>query len=387
MSSERTSIRRRTIRSTSSWPSSPDKSSYSDLFSGSRLPWWIVVVGHGCILKLDRFVTKDEARSLNWMPHLPSGTDDRSSYNPSQWVRLPGSVNEKTGRIAKSQRSTPTERSIQMICGSSSKLTSLPGFKRRHQQSPSRDTSFRGQNTISQRSGSDAARCCRRSCGLRQWELLQGRDQEGVREDPIRGGAEDLRRPGWPEVADEEIHAFAYKHELPRYMREFRRQSNWAESSITNARAFVSENPLIVNEESGNDVVPTPQMMRTSRQTAPPSRIWTTGVYEELLGGRPTGQEATSTSPVAGLAGCQWRSARCARQAVRGSCWRSKRNLQTIVSRLEKNGWVERFEDAEGVDRLVRTEGGRPTRREEAPPIQTGLGSVPGDPGAHQGAG
>ena len=56
--------------------------------------------GRWAYLKLSESIPKDNARGLNQALHTLTKSTDWRSYNPAQWVRLPGSVNEKTGLSA-----------------------------------------------------------------------------------------------------------------------------------------------------------------------------------------------------------------------------------------------------------------------------------------------
>ncbi len=314
--------------------------------------------------KLAQPVAKSVARDLNQQLQILSGSKDRSSFNPSQWVRCPGSVNEKTGEVARVLSVDPLAGYDPDVVIEA--LRSVVGEINREGERDSRD---RGAGKVSKGFPWDEDE-------LGAVELprveLHGELVSYIGLKPSKEGCQatfgrsrsqveqsifnELVGQGW---SDQLIHAFGYQNGLPRFMREFRRGSIWADLSLEKARDWVdseeaSRSEAPPNDESYREMSPPPFDEEEETSSRPDGRHpyprWV--VLKEIDGSKPGEVYERAAERLKGCQGTDGRS------------------LQRHVARLVRDGDVIRVPGDDGIDRLVRTEKGEAAAAKRILPVR-----------------
>jgi hypothetical protein len=301
--------------------------------------------GRWVYLKLAESISKEQARRLNQALHALAKSEDPRAYNPAQWARLPGSVNEKTGRRAAVREVEPT-RLFDPVELELALREFLPKPKQKAIAGMGRD--FRW-------SGEKLAEMVLPDPPSFSSELQEYIDSSPTTEESLERWGRTrhqmemrvfirLASSGWTNL---QIHAFAFQCGLSRYMEEFEKRSPYGDHSVSKARRWVDDHPL--KEET-----PTPLPLTNKKELSPPQWAWAAegsrrgkrslGLRWNLLkevDGSPPGQIYTRTTEKLG-----------------GTPGTTKRNLQRQMGILETDGYVDRKKGADGIDRLLRTEKG-----------------------------
>ena len=307
--------------------------------------------GRWAYFKLAVPVSKDEARDLNRMLGIVGGSSDRQSYNPSQWARLPGSVNDKTGEIAAVVSVDPTRlldpaRMRELLMG----RLPTPRHSGTSREAHGTSTGYAFPFTEEELSVCElpelelpdtlweyidlapSTRECERRCGRTRSDVEQSIFNELCRND-------------WSDLW---IHAFAFQNGLPRYMREFRRKSIWADLTISRARDWVEQEREVMTASGSPDDEYLGEMSPPSQDEDGDGCVGGRGrhqcprlvVLKEVDGSRPGEIYARAAVAFEGYQGTD------------------RRSLQRHIARLIGDGDVERVTGDDGMDRLVRTEKG-----------------------------
>lgn len=300
--------------------------------------------GRWVYLRLSEPVSKEQAKRLNQGLHAMALSADPKSYNPAQWVRLPGSVNEKTGR-----RAVVTEVEANRLFDPVGLDLALREFLPKKRQKAStgfgRDFHWSGDKLADvvlpdPTSFSSALQEYIESAATTEESLARwGRTRHQIEMRVfIR-----LASSGWTNL---QIHAFAYQQGLSRYMEEFEKKSPYGDLSVSKARKWVDEHPL-------PEKPTTTPLLSNRREFAPPSpdddvkppsgqRVSHLKFFllKEIDGSRPGALYSRMESKFTGRRGVK------------------RRNLQRLVSWFIDEGWVDRVKGDDGLDRLVRTEDG-----------------------------
>ena len=301
--------------------------------------------GRWVYLRLSEPISKEEARRLNQGLHTLTKSTDPKAYNPAQWARLPGSVNEKTGR-----QSVVSDLNSDRLFDPSGLALLLQEFApatktKKSRAASTREFSWVGEKlaevVLPERPGF--------SKELEEYIESSPTTEESVRlwsrvrhqmEMSIFNG---LVRCGWTNL---EIHAFAYQKALSRYMEEFEKKSPYGDITISKARKWVDEHPL--DEENDLHTLP----LSNRRELSPPPNEGDEGgqaygrrrlpdlrwlLLKEVDGSRPGEIYKRLASNLEGQPGT------------------SKRNLQKQMDFLERDEFVQRIKGDDGADRLERT--------------------------------
>lgn len=301
--------------------------------------------GRWVYLKLSEPISKEQARRLNRALHVLAKSDDPRAYNPAQWARLPGSVNEKTRRVAVVMEVEPT-RLFDPLELELALREFLPKAKQKAITGLGRD--FRW-------SGDKLARVVSPDPPAFSKDLQEYIESAPTTEESVARWARTrhqmemrifirLASSGWTNL---EIHAFAYQQGLSRYMEEFEKRSPYGDLSVSKARRWVDEHPLPEKKPT------TPPLTNRRELSPPPGDEGAEGsrrgkrslrlrwdLLKEVDGSPPGEIYARTTMKLGGMAGT------------------TKRNLQRQMRILEGDGYVDREKGDDRIDRLLRTEKG-----------------------------
>jgi hypothetical protein len=313
--------------------------------------------GRWVYLKLSEPVSKEQARRLNQALHAFAQSNDPKAYSPAQWARLPGSVNEKTGRRAVVREVEPT-RLFDPVELELALREFLPKAKQKTITALGHDFRWTAEK-LAALVVPDPPSFSR---GLQEYIDSSPTTEESVeRWGRVRHQIEmrifiRLASSGWTNL---EIHAFAYQQGLSRYLEEFEKRSPYGDLSVSKARRWVDEHPLPEN--------PTKLPLTNRRELAPPPSDGATDLsrrrvshlkfllLKEIDGSRPGLIYERMATRYAGRPGVK------------------KRNLQGLVAFLVEEGLVDRVAGDDGYDRLTRTErGDRLAARRFLPQVLTG---------------
>jgi DNA-binding MarR family transcriptional regulator len=299
--------------------------------------------GRWVYLRLSEPISKEQARRLNQALHAFAKSDDRQAYNPAQWARLPGSINEKTGHTAVVSELDPTRlfdpEELEFGLGEF-----LPKTKQKAIAGIGYDFHWSGEelgSTVLPAQPSlstelqdyiDSSPTTEES--LARWGRVRHQMEMRVFIALVRSGYTNL-----------EVHAFAYQHGLSRYREEFEKKSPYGDLSISKARRWVDDHPLPEKK------LPPTLPLTNRRELSPPPREETAepqrrlkhlrwDLLKEVDGARPGDIYRRTAEKLAGEQGV------------------SERNLQRQMRRLEEDGYVIRKEGEDGTDRLFRSEKG-----------------------------
>ena len=312
--------------------------------------------GRWVYLRLGEPVSKEQARRLNRALHAFAKSDDPRAYNPAQWARLPGSVNEKTGReamvieVEPSRLFDPVELELALS-------EFLPKAKQKVGTGIGRDFRWSAEKLAAVALPDPPGF----SSDLQEYiESAPTTEESLARWGRTRHQMEmrifiRLASNGWTNL---EIHAFAYQQGLSRYREEFEKRSPYGDHSVSKARRWVDEHPL---PEKPNTLP-----LTNRRELAPPSdgakdlsrkRVSHLKflLLKEIDGSRPGLIYERMAKKYAGRPGVK------------------KRNLQGLAAFLIEEGLVDREKGEDGYDRLIRTErGDRLAARRFLPQVLSG---------------